>query len=197
MDALFLDSLLAIAEQCLIKISNDESLKQSILDKCQSADDWLQVKLGQVNKRTLRDAIELAVNTSIVRDEETICAIIATVSTLYACGQVERGADVGGTLLQKFGQETFPHIDIRELRFAKPINETIYNLCMEEAKEKFSETMKSYDFKRLSTDEIKNTWAGTTCLGVHGTAWLAIHHGADIIKYLRKILDFFAIKNPH
>jgi len=190
MDAIFFDSLLAIAEECLIAISNDPALKQSILGKCQNADDWLQVRLGQVNKRTLRDAIELAIATSTVRDENTMLDIIATISALYACDQVERGADVGGALLKKFGQEVFPHIDIKELRFAKSINEAAFEICLKVAKEKFPEIMSDYDFKRLSPEEIRSSWAATSCIGIHGVGWMILNYGLDLIQAIRKIVRF-------
>lgn len=64
MDTQFVNMILKVIEEELLHISNDPSLKNAILVECISIDDWIQLKFGAVNKRCLREAIELAINTS-------------------------------------------------------------------------------------------------------------------------------------
>ncbi len=156
--------LLDIIEYSLENLSRDQDLQEKLADKGQDLADWLQVRLGEVNRPDLQESLQLALDTSVVRDEETICQIMATIATLYATEDVNRGAIVGGTLLKKFGTDTFPHVNEREIRFAKEVNPVIFNYLLLEMRESFREKIKYFDFKK---------YADFSDLNVSGNSWVA------------------------
>lgn len=50
--------------------------------------------------------------------------------------------------------------------------------------------MSDYDFKRLSPEEIRNSWATTSCIGIHGVGWMILNYGLGLIQAIRKIIRF-------
>lgn len=190
MDLIFLDVILAIAEAALSEIDESDQLKKSILDKCQFADDWLQLKSGRVSQRNLQDAIVLAINTSIVRDKNKICEIIATITTLYACNQIGRGADVGGTLLERFGSSVFPHIKKEEIRFAKAVDADVYDFTLTAVISNFDERMKLYDFKNSNIEGAGASWTAVSCFSIQGFGYILLNHGLDAVKAIRRLIGF-------
>ncbi|MFM5568730.1 hypothetical protein ACET8I_19575 [Aeromonas veronii] len=76
--------IIALMERAMKEISQNPELRGSILDGAQNIDDWLQEKLGNVSRPSTKDSVALAIETSVVRDRDTICSIIAVITTLYA-----------------------------------------------------------------------------------------------------------------
>ncbi|TVP12695.1 hypothetical protein [Shewanella sp. KCT] len=186
--------IISLMERAMEEISQKPELRDSILDGAQNIDDWLQEKLGKVSRPSTAKSVTLAIDTSVVRDQDTICSIIAVITTLYATRKVTRGAHVGGTLRKHFGEDVFPHIDERELRFAKPVNEKVYNHVLESVSESFLDIMKEYDFKKYSdfsnVDSGYRTWAATSYIGTHGLAKALLDYGPNILSILKTFLNF-------
>ena len=184
--------IISLMEKALEKVSQSPELRDSILDRSQNIDDWLQEKIGVVNKPSTTESITLAIDTSVVRDKDTICSIIAVITTIYATGEVTRGAHVGGTLRKFFGEDVFPHIDERELRFAKPVNEKVYGHVLKNVSETFFDVIKDYDFKKHADFSNVNsgygTWAGVSYVSVHGLTKALLDFGPTILKALREFL---------
>ncbi|CAJ1900589.1 hypothetical protein [Aeromonas jandaei] len=186
--------IISLMERALEEIAKNQELRSSILEGAQNIDDWLQEKRGKINRRTTVESITLAINTSVVRDKDTICSIIAVITTLYATRKVTRGAHVGGTLRKSFGENVFPHIDERELRFAKPVNEKVYEHILESVSDSFLDVMKQYDFKKYADFSNVNsgygTWAATSYISVHGLAKAILYFGSNILKVLKEFIEF-------
>ncbi|MEH8199769.1 hypothetical protein [Aeromonas allosaccharophila] len=186
--------IITLMERAMKEISQNPELRGSILDGAQNIDDWLQEKLGNVSRPSTKESVALAIDTSVVRDRDTICSIIAVITTLYATRKVTRGAHVGGTLRKYFGEDVFPHIDERELRFAKPVNENVYNYVLKSVNESFFDVMKEYDFKKYAdfskVDSGYGTWAVTSCSAVHGLTKTLLNYGPDILSFLKTLLNF-------
>lgn len=186
--------IITLMERAMKEISQNPELRGSILDGAQNIDDWLQEKLGKVRRPSTTESVMLAIETSVVRDHDTICSIIAVITTLYATRKVTRGAHVGGTLRKYFGEDIFPHIDERELRFAKPVNENVYNYVMKSVSESFLDVMKEYDFKKYAdfsnVDSGYGTWAAASYLGVYGLTKTLLDYGADILIVFKTLLSF-------
>jgi len=136
-----------IAVDALRDLANNDKAQQSILLSAQTVDDFIQVKMGNVSNRSLEEAIEMALTVSVVRDDQTLQKIISVITTLYATTEINRGAIVGGTLLKEFGSTVFPHIDKKELRFAKPINKKLLNYISGTVKESFTDYKAEYNVK--------------------------------------------------
>lgn len=186
--------IISLMERALEEIAKNQELRSSILEGAQNIDDWLQEKRGKINRRTTVESITLAINTSVVRDKDTICSIIAVITTLYATRKVTRGAHVGGTLRKFFGENVFPHIDERELRFAKPVNEKVYEHILESVSDSFLDVMKKYDFKKYADFSNVNsgygTWAATSYISVHSLAKAILDFGSNILKVLKEFIEF-------
>lgn len=182
-----------IMKLALERIAKDPKMVESLLDKAQSVDDWLQVKLNRVSQPNTIESIQLAMNTSIVRDQETICSIIAMITTLYATQNVVRGANVGGTLLENFGSDVFPHIHKRELRYAKPVDEKTYDYLVGVIHETFPEEIKKYDFKKHADfSDIGpgcSSWATISCVSVHGLTKILLDYGPVALAAIKSFLN--------
>lgn len=135
----------------LKELAKSEEAQQYILTGAQSIDDWIQVKTGNVSNRNLEETIQLALDSTVLRDDKTIQQIISIITTLYATTNVNRGAIVGGTLLKEFGSDVFPHIDEKELRFAVPINQNLLKHVSQIVEKTYSELMTKYDLKNYAT----------------------------------------------
>lgn len=195
MEAEYINMLLLVVEEALTYISNDPILKNKILSESINIDDWIQLKLGKVSKRSQKEAIELAIKTSVVKDKDTICRIIALITTLYATNTIERGAELGGTLLKEFGRDIFPHINNNELRFAKNINREIYQAVLMRVNNSFESYVRAFNFKAddfINKTSYTNAWNATSIVGVYGISYLLITYGA---KFIRNIRMFIGLSN--
>ncbi|MEX9880990.1 hypothetical protein AB7X05_05320 [Providencia rettgeri] len=106
---------LKLFERIITNLANDEVLRGKFEENGKSVMDFLQVNLGKVSKRSESEEIFLAINSSNKQDKETLCEIVAVITTLFTTCKIERGAQVGGTLLAEFGDKVYPHIAEREL----------------------------------------------------------------------------------
>ena len=160
-----------------------------VLNKAQNIADWIQEKCGKVSKRNLQESIQLAINSSIVRDEDTMCRIIATITTLYATQKINRGAIVGGTLLKEFGTETFPHIKERELRFAKELNNQVFEHVLKSISKSYKEKISEFNFKKnvdYSDINIANSsWTTVPMVSTKGFIWLLMNYGFEVVKAIK------------
>ncbi|PAX55235.1 hypothetical protein [Brunnivagina elsteri] len=192
----FVAVLLDIIEYALKNLADDKNLQKKLVGTTQEIADWLQVTLGKVSKPDIQESIQLALKTSIVRDEETICQIMAAIATLYATEDINRGAIVGGTLLKKFGKDTFPHIDEREIRFAKEINPIIFNHLLASMRESFQEKMKEFDFQKYADFSDINSfssssWFLTSLTSVHtNPLYILANYGYEVFKMIRDYFRF-------
>ncbi len=188
----YLKIFLDIAEYALRKLANDEELQKVVLNKAQNIADWIQIKCGKVSKRNLQESIQLAINSSIVRDEDIICRIIATITTLYATQEINRGALVGGTLLKEFGTETFPHIKERELRFAKKLNNQVFEHVLKSISKSYKEEISKFNFKKnvdYSDINIANSsWITTSGFSNKGFIWLLMNYGFEVVNTIKVFL---------
>ncbi|WP_134694690.1 hypothetical protein [Aeromonas taiwanensis] len=186
--------IVSIMENALNNLAKDPELMADILDKAKSIDDWLQEKLGCINKPNTEESIKLAIETSIARDKETICSIIAVITTLYATRSVVRGANIGGTLLKEFGEDVFPHIAEHELRYAKHVNPQIKEHIQLYVLDSFDETMSKYDFdkhvdfSKLGIQAGYSYWASASCVSVHGLTKILLSHGPRALKAIKSLL---------
>ena len=139
-----------ISVEALRTLANNEEVQYTIQSYTQKLDDFIQVKMGKVSHRSLEEAIEMAITVSAIRDDKTLQKIISLVTTLYATTEINRGAIVGGTLLKELGSNIFPHIDKKELRFAKPINKKLLNSISITVKELFISYKAKYNLKEFA-----------------------------------------------
>lgn len=105
-----------------LKIASDPEVQKQIQASGMRIFDFIQVKTGQVNLHSLEEAIAIALKTCLRQDNDSRSRVAAFITGLYAEHQIERGAQVGGSLLKRFGKSWFPHIKDRELRFALDVN---------------------------------------------------------------------------
>ncbi|MGF1713277.1 hypothetical protein L4C37_22285 [Vibrio kagoshimensis] len=160
---------LFLTERALKHLAENEQLQDQAVVSAVSLVDWVQNKSGKVNKRTLEEAVQFALESSAKRDNDTFIDILATITTLYATHEVTRGAITGGTLLLRFGPEVFPHISKEELRFAKQIHSLIYVEVRDVIQKEFSEQFKGYNisenvsYERVHAEHIQSmvTMKGT------------------------------------
>lgn len=196
MNPAFVTAILAVVEIALEELANDKELQSQVLNGAETVADWLQVKCGKVSKRSMEESIQLAMDTSVVRDEPTICEIISTITTLYATNEIERGAIVGGTLLSKFGDEIFPHIDKRELRFSRKINLTIYEHVLISVKNSFHEKMQNYDFKEYADfsniNGVGTSWVTTSAYSYQSKLQFIMNHGLTAFKFIKNLIKLKA-----
>lgn len=94
------------------------------------------VKAGKVNQYDCSKAIQLAQENCIRKDRESQARVSAYIKALYKQYNIHRAAQVGGSLLQRFGKSWFPRIHDRELRFALDVDSEIeaYMYSIEENK---------------------------------------------------------------
>ena len=99
--------------------------------------DHIQVSTGNVNLHSAEEAIEIATNTCIRKDTDSQAKVVSFVTGLYLQHDIERAAQVGGSLLKRFGKSWFPHIKDRELRFAAEVDseleDYLYNQIVQTA----------------------------------------------------------------
>lgn len=149
---------LKLFERIITNLANDEVLRSKFEENGKSIMDFLQVNFGNVSKRSEEEEIFLAINSSDKQDKETLCEIVAVITTLFITCKIERGAQVGGTLLAEFGDKVYPHIAERELRYKLAVNAGIkrkaYNMAMND----FDNIMKENDISDIGElrEKIKN-----------------------------------------
>lgn len=153
MDPKLIQALLKVVEITLEEISKNEELQDKIIINAQNFSDWLQEKTGNINQHSIDDAIQISFNSSVKRDEETLCSILVIITALYATHDVNRGAITGGTLLKYLGKDVFPHIEEKELRFSKTIEPAILEHVTESIKSDFHNKIKSYDINKHASFE--------------------------------------------
>lgn len=93
-----------------------------------------QVWSKQVNLHTQEEAIKIALEKCLRKDYESQMKVSAFVIGLYLQhGQdIKRAAQVGGSLLKRFGRTYFPHIKDRELKFALKVDSELENYLYQE-----------------------------------------------------------------
>ncbi len=93
---------------------------------------FAQLKTGNVNLHSVEEAISIALKTCIRKDQKSQRKIIVFITGLYLQYKIERAAQVGGSLLKRFGKSWFPHIQDRELRFALKVDQELENYLYNE-----------------------------------------------------------------
>jgi hypothetical protein len=123
--------LIATAQKIAIEIFwrlvNDTQYRQQAYDGGIIIVDFIQVKTKNVNLHSLEKAVEIATETCIRKDSESQVRVLAYVTALYMQYDIERAAQVGGSLLKHFGKSFFPHIKDREYRFALEVDSELEN----------------------------------------------------------------------
>lgn len=100
------------------KLATDPEVQKQVLNLYHGAVDLFQMQAGKVNLHTEEEALEIALDRCIRKDDESQTYVAAFVSALYAQHDIRRAAQVGGSLLDRFGISWFPHIKAREKRYA-------------------------------------------------------------------------------
>lgn len=107
---------------------NDPKAREEVMKAAQKISldifhQW-QVWAKQVNLHTKEEAISIALETCIRKDPENQKKVAAFVIALYSQydQDIKRAAQVGGSLLKRFGRSYFPRIKDRELKFALPVD---------------------------------------------------------------------------
>lgn len=111
-------SIKQIAVSLFWKLVNDERARKQAYNLGNNIFHKIQVVTGNVNLHSPEDSVEIAINTCIRNDKESQARVAAFVTALYLQYEIERAAQVGGSLLKRFGKSWFPHIKDRELHFA-------------------------------------------------------------------------------
>ncbi len=146
---------LKLFERAITNLANDEELRGKFEENGKSIMDFFQVNFGKVSKRSESEEIFLAINSAGKQDKDVLCNIVAVITTLFITCEIKRGAQIGGTLLAEFGNEIYPHIAERELRYKLPVNAGIkrklYNLTVSN----FDEIMKENDISDIDELRVK------------------------------------------
>lgn len=115
-------SIEQLAIKAFWQLVNDPRFQQQAFNASVGIFDFIQVKTGNVNLHSLEAAVKLATNTCLRKDSDSQAKVSAFVTSLYLQHEIERAAQVGGSLLKRFGKSWFPHIKDRELRFALEVD---------------------------------------------------------------------------
>ncbi|MCG9887134.1 MAG: hypothetical protein MH825_16505 [Cyanobacteria bacterium] len=110
------------ASQVFMKLLTDEELHKQVALRVEDLYHTYQVKSGQVNLHSQEKAITISLKTCLRKDQESQEKVAAFVTGLYLQHRIERAAQVGGSLLKRFGKSWFPHIQDRELKFALEVD---------------------------------------------------------------------------
>ncbi len=186
MDPLTVEAVLTLVELALKKLSRDENMQKKAARGAQSVDDWIQQARGNVNTYSIEEAIQTALSTSIKRDQETICRIISVITLLYFTHEVPRGAICGGTLLKYLGTETFPHINDRQLRFAKDLSEPAIDNLTSVVMSDYDDVLGKYTVNN-SVDYSVHSAGITSRVAVHSLTMPLVKHGASIFSFIRRL----------
>ncbi|BAZ80901.1 hypothetical protein PN497_00890 [Sphaerospermopsis kisseleviana CS-549] len=121
------DPVEKIAVALFWKLVKDENLRKQIYQAGLGCFDFIQVATNNVNLRSPEEDIKIALRTCIRNDTDSKARITAFVTGLHLQHKIQRGAQVGGSLLRRFGKSYFPHINDRELRFALDVDSELEN----------------------------------------------------------------------
>lgn len=190
MEPLVLEAILSLVDIALKQLSKNEKLQQKAMNGAQRTDDRLQQFLGNVNTYTLEEAIQTAISTAVIRDKETTSKIIAIVSILYFTNRVPRGAICAGTLLKYIGCDTFPHIDEKELRFAKELNIASIEAVTGNVMENYDEALGDYNVAE-SVDYSALHAPAASQAAIQNIANPVIKHGSTVFSIVNKIRKLF------
>ena len=190
MNKILVEALLQLASVALDKLEKDEELQDKVISKFRGIADLIQEKSGRVNIYDMDTAIQLSLDTAIKRDKETICQVLSVITTLYATTDVKRGAICGGTLLKFFGEDVFPHIDPRELRFAKHINDKVYKNVLATVEANFDEKVSNYLIKDYA--DFSNIQQPTSCYwgttdAIEGILRSMMKNGSKIFSFVKNV----------
>ena len=189
MNKLLVEALLQLAGVALDKLEKDKELQDKVISKFRGIADLIQEKSGRVNVHDMDTAIQLSLDTAIKRDRETMCQVLSVITTLYATTDVKRGAICGGTLLKFFGEDVFPHIDQRELRFAKNINDKVYKNVLATVEANFDEKVSNYlvkDYADFSNVQPTSSYWGTTD-AIEGILRPVMKNGSKIFNFVKNV----------
>jgi hypothetical protein len=114
------------------EIITNKELQDKILAIGLSVFDFAQVKAGRVNLHSSDKATEIALSTCIRRDDDSQTKVAAFVSALYLQHEINRAAQVGGSLLKRFGKSWFPRVKDKELRFALDVDKELEQYIYEQ-----------------------------------------------------------------
>jgi hypothetical protein len=120
-------SIQQIAASLFWKLISDTYVRQQLYQAGVGILDFIQVATGNVNIHSPENAVEIAINTCLRKDRVSQIKVAAFVTALYLQYDIERAAQVGGSLLKRFGKSWFPHIKDRELRFALEVDSELEN----------------------------------------------------------------------
>ncbi|WP_283393088.1 hypothetical protein [Photobacterium phosphoreum] len=185
MNKLLVEALLQLASVALDKLEKDEELQDKVISKFRGIADLIQEKSGRVNVHDMDTAIQLSLDTAIKRDKETMCQVLSVITTLYATTDVKRGAISGGTLLKFFGEDVFPHIDQRELRFAKHINDKVYKNVLATIEANFDEKVSNYLVKDYA--DFSNVQPRGTICAIEGILRPVMKNGSKIFNFIKNV----------
>lgn len=129
---MFQKLLIQLALDFTQKALSDPETQYRIQDGVGQAADLLQVMTGNVNQRTERESLELALEKCIRKDLESQMRVTAFITSLYLQHQIQRGAQVGGSLLKHFGRSWFPHIAERELKYSLTVDSELLDYIYSE-----------------------------------------------------------------
>jgi len=118
--------LIKLALNTLRHIMEDEELHKTAKKLKLATVDFVRENLNLVNKDNLEEAIEKALEGCLQKDAESQIKVTAFLTALYTKHDIKRAAQVGGSLLQHFGELYFPSIKERELRYALKVSPELY-----------------------------------------------------------------------
>lgn len=125
-----------LAEQKIVNLllvaANNPHFRKQVQEMGIKLFHFSQLKTGNVNLHSVEEAISIALKTCIRKDQESQREIIVFIKGLYLQYNIERAAQVGGSLLKRFGKSWFPHIQDRELRFALKVDKDLENYLYSE-----------------------------------------------------------------
>lgn len=121
-NVMLIAALEKIAVEMFYQLPNDPQFRKQAYNAGVKILDYIQVSTGNVNLNSPEKAIEIAVDTCIRKDTDSLARVVSFVTALYLQHDIERAAQVGGSLLKRFGKSWFPHIKNRELRFAAEVD---------------------------------------------------------------------------
>jgi hypothetical protein len=120
-------SIQQIAAAVFWKLVNDTHLRQQLYKAGDGVINFIQVATGNINLHSPEASVEIAINTCLRKDRVSQIKVAAFVTALYLQYDIERAAQIGGSLLKRFGKSWFPHIKDRELGFALEVDSELEN----------------------------------------------------------------------
>lgn len=103
-----------------------------------AAKDLIKETFDLVNKHSMDESIQIAIESCTFKNKEAQQEVTAFISALYQEHHIKRAAQVGGSLLKRFGPLYFPKIKEKELRFAIEVNKELELFYLEEIKNQWN-----------------------------------------------------------